>query len=61
MKDGLVMDVNFDIEAIKEKVKSFTPKKDRLSAAVQLAICVAGVVLVLIHELKGLEKNKYKN
>lgn len=54
------MNIGFDIEAVKEKAESFTPKKDKISAAVQLGICVAGVAFVLIHELKGLDKAKKK-
>lgn len=54
------MNVDFDIEAVKEKAKNFTLKKDKISAAIQLGICVVGVAFVLIHELKGFDKAKKK-
>lgn len=54
------MNVGFDIEAVKEKAKNFTLKKDKISAAIQLVICVGGVAFVLIHELKGFDKAKKK-
>ncbi len=50
----------FDVETVKEKARGFTPKKDRIAAAIQLVICVAGVVFVLIHELKAFDKGRKK-
>ncbi len=54
------MNVDFDIEDIKEKVSKFTIKNDKIAAAIQLGVCIAGVVIVLFHELKSYEKLKKK-
>ena len=54
------MNVGFDIETVREKAKNFTLKKDKISASIQLGICVVGVAFVLLHELKGLDKAKKK-
>ena len=54
------MSIDFDIQMVKRKAERFTPKKDKIAAAVQLMICSAGVILVLLREVKDLKSNKSK-
>ena len=52
------MDLNID--EIKNKAKSFTPEKDRISAVIQLCLCIFSVGFVLLHELNKKDKKKTK-
>lgn len=52
------MSINIDIKKVKKKAESFTPEKDKIASAVQLAICLAGVAFVMIHEVNSFNKSK---
>lgn len=55
------MGIDFDIQKIKKKAESFTPQKDRIASAVQLAVCIAGVAFVMLHEVNSFSKNKSRD
>ena len=59
-KAGAAMSIDFDIQMVKRKAERFTPKWDKIAAAVQLIVCFAGVVLVMLHEANNLNSNKSK-
>ncbi|MBQ9887102.1 MAG: hypothetical protein IJM37_09625 [Lachnospiraceae bacterium] len=52
--------MDLDIDEIKNKAKSFTPEKDKISALIQLCLCIFSIGFVLLHELNKKDSKKAK-